>query len=48
LPEVRFVPPCAPEATIALTARDEEALVTRDRLLRARIEQLESLLRGSE
>jgi hypothetical protein len=44
LPEVRFVPPCDPDASIALTAEDEKALVDRDRLLRTRIEQLESML----
>ena len=44
LPEVGFVPPCDPEAAIALTAQDEKALVTRDKLLRRRIEQLEALL----
>jgi len=45
LPEVRFVPPCDDDATIALTAEDEKALVTRDRLLRKRIRDLESMLR---
>lgn len=45
LPEVRYVPPCDPEAAIALTPEDEKALVVRDRLLQQRIEQLESLLR---
>lgn len=44
LPEVRFVPPCDPDAAIALTAEDEKALVDRDRLLRSRIEQLETML----
>lgn len=45
LPEVRFVPPCDPDAAIALTPEDEKALVMRDRLLQQRIQQLESLLR---
>ena len=45
LPEVRFVPPCDPEAAIALSAEDEKALVMRDRLLQQRIRQLESILR---
>jgi len=47
LPEVRFVPPCDPDAAIALTPEDEKALVVRDRLLQQRIQQLESMLRES-
>lgn len=48
LPEVRYVPPCDPDATIALTADGEAALVERDRLLRTHLAQLEALLRGDE
>ena len=45
LPEVRFVPLSDPDAVIALTPEDEKALVMRDRLLRQRIHQPESILR---
>jgi hypothetical protein len=48
LPEVRYVPPCDPDATIALTADGEAALVERDRVLRAHLAQLEALLRGDD
>lgn len=48
LPEVRYVPPCDPDATIALTADGEAALVERDRILRSHLSQLEALLRGDE
>jgi hypothetical protein len=46
LPEVRYVPPCDPEATIALTASGEAALVQRDQVLRSHLARLEALLRG--
>ncbi len=39
------MPPCDPDAAIALTPEDEKALVMRDRLLQKRIYQLESILR---
>ena len=45
LPAVHFVPPCDPSATIALTAEDEKALVTRDQMLLERINLLESMIR---
>lgn len=48
LPEVRYVPPCDPDATIALTSDGEAALVERDRILRTHLSQLEALLRGDE
>jgi len=46
LPEVRYVPPCDPDATIALTATGQAALVERDQALRSYLAQLEALLRG--
>jgi hypothetical protein len=46
LPEVRYVPPCDPDATIALTASGQAALVERDHALRSYLAQLEALLRG--
>ena len=48
LPEVRYVPPCDPNATIALTMEGEAALVQRDQALRAHLARLEALLRGEE
>lgn len=44
LPEVRYVPPCDPDATLALTADGREALIRRDALLRRYIAELRSLL----
>src|SRR5262245_57101005 len=37
LPEVRFVPPCDPTATIGLTESNQRALIARDQALRAYI-----------
>jgi hypothetical protein len=48
LPEVRYVPPCDPDATIALTAAGEAALVQRDQALRSHLARLEALLRGED
>ena len=48
LPEVRYVPPCDPNATIALTMEGEAALVQRDQAMRAYLAQLEALLRNDE
>jgi hypothetical protein len=48
LPEVRYVPPCDPDATIALTMEGEAALVQRDQALRAHLARLEAMLRGNE
>ncbi len=44
VPEVRFVPPCDPAATLALTAEGRAALVRRDAALRRYIAELRSLL----
>src|SRR5262249_25651872 len=47
LPEVRYVPPCDPDATIALTASGQQALVERDQALRSYLAELEAILRGN-
>ncbi len=48
LPEVRFVPPCDPDAVVALTAQDELRLKQRNALLAMRIHELETALLAQE
>jgi hypothetical protein len=48
LPEVRFVPPCDPSATIGLTEASQRALVARDRALLGYIERLQQMITQGE
>ena len=47
LPAVQFVPPCAPSATVGLTAQGVEELKRRDAAWRAHVQQLEAVIRGT-
>jgi len=46
LPEVRYVPPCDPQAVAGLTQDAVETLRKRDLLLRQHIERLEQQIHG--